>query len=256
VVAAFDAPVVLEELADGALVAGWRDEAIHDVLDLRLACKGCAADCPTGVDMATYKAEVLHQSYRRRLRPPAHDALGWLPRWARLVALAPGLVNGALRGCCCGRHVHRALLARGGARRAACSTPPVGHHRWRPRPGHPRRRLRCDPRIAGRRGRLDRRRRRRPRRVGPHRRGRSRPRRPGRARPAGGPLGRPPPGPCRRRRDRPRPWPAASAGPGRQRNTVAGSLLLTDGLETRADAAAGRQRAAHERDRRRRGPAR
>ena len=33
--------------------------------------------------MATYKAEVLHQRYRRRLRPAAHYALGWLPRWAR-----------------------------------------------------------------------------------------------------------------------------------------------------------------------------
>ena len=36
------------------------------------ACPARAArrDCPTGVDMATYKAEVLYQRYRRRLRPP------------------------------------------------------------------------------------------------------------------------------------------------------------------------------------------
>ena len=44
-----------------------------------------------GVDMATYKAEVLYQRYRRRLRPAAHYSLGWLPRWARLaVARAAG----------------------------------------------------------------------------------------------------------------------------------------------------------------------
>jgi Fe-S oxidoreductase len=47
--------------------------------------------------MATYKAEVLHQRYRRRLRPPAHYSLGWLPRWARLAARAPRLANGVLR---------------------------------------------------------------------------------------------------------------------------------------------------------------
>src|SRR6185369_4654417 len=52
--------------------------------------------CPAGVDMATYKAEVLYQRYRRRLRPPAHYSLGWLPRWARLASRAPGLANTAL----------------------------------------------------------------------------------------------------------------------------------------------------------------
>jgi Fe-S oxidoreductase len=66
---------------------------VRESLDLCLACKGCASDCPTGVDMATYKAEVLHQAYRGRLRPASHYALGWLPRWARLAARAPGPVN-------------------------------------------------------------------------------------------------------------------------------------------------------------------
>ena len=84
---------VLQELANGSLVRGWRAPEVRESLDLCLACKGCASDCPTGVDMASYKAEVLHQSYRRRLRPPSHYALGWLPRWARLAALAPGPVN-------------------------------------------------------------------------------------------------------------------------------------------------------------------
>jgi Fe-S oxidoreductase len=47
--------------------------------------------------MATYKAEVLHQRYRRRLRPPQHYSLGWLPRWAKLAARMPRLVNASLR---------------------------------------------------------------------------------------------------------------------------------------------------------------
>ena len=88
---------VLQELANGTLVRGFRSAEVAESLDLCLSCKGCASDCPAGVDMATYKAEVLHQRYRRRLRPPAHYSLGWLPRWARLAARAPGLANAALR---------------------------------------------------------------------------------------------------------------------------------------------------------------
>ncbi len=78
----------------------WTSPALHDALDLCLSCKGCSSDCPTGVDMAAYKAEALHQRYRRRLRPRAHYALGWLPRWARLVGRVPWLTrvaNASLR---------------------------------------------------------------------------------------------------------------------------------------------------------------
>jgi FAD/FMN-containing dehydrogenase/Fe-S oxidoreductase len=84
---------VLQEAVNGTLVRGLSSPAVRESLDLCLACKGCASDCPTGVDMATYKAEVLHQTYRRRLRPPAHYSLGWLPRWAALAARAPRLAN-------------------------------------------------------------------------------------------------------------------------------------------------------------------
>ena len=88
---------VLQELANGRLVKGFRSAEVAESLDLCLSCKGCSSDCPAGVDMATYKAEVLYQRYRRRLRPPAHYSLGWLPRWARLASRAPGLANAALR---------------------------------------------------------------------------------------------------------------------------------------------------------------
>ena len=88
---------VLQELANGTLVKGFGSAELAEALDLCLSCKGCSSDCPAGVDMATYKAEVLYQRYRRRLRPAAHYSLGWLPRWARLAARVPGLANAALR---------------------------------------------------------------------------------------------------------------------------------------------------------------
>jgi FAD/FMN-containing dehydrogenase/Fe-S oxidoreductase len=87
---------VLQELANGSLVRGWAAKEVEESLDLCLSCKGCASDCPAGIDMATYKAEVLYQRYRRRPRPPAHYALGWLPRWARLASRAPRVANATL----------------------------------------------------------------------------------------------------------------------------------------------------------------
>ncbi|QZY29557.1 FAD-binding and (Fe-S)-binding domain-containing protein [Nocardioides coralli] len=72
---------VLQEALDGTLVQGLRDPAVTEALDLCLSCKGCVSDCPTGVDMATYKAEVLHQQYAGRRRPRSHYTLGRLPAW-------------------------------------------------------------------------------------------------------------------------------------------------------------------------------
>jgi Fe-S oxidoreductase len=86
---------VLQEVVRGELP--WSHPSVHDALDLCLSCKGCASDCPTGVDMATYKSEVLHQTYRRRLRPRSHYTLGKLPFWARLAGWMPRAANLATR---------------------------------------------------------------------------------------------------------------------------------------------------------------
>lgn len=77
----------------GAITEGWRSTAVRDALDLCLACKGCKADCPVNVDMATYKAEFLSHHYAGRVRPRAHYSMGWLPVWAGLAAGAPSVVN-------------------------------------------------------------------------------------------------------------------------------------------------------------------
>jgi FAD/FMN-containing dehydrogenase/Fe-S oxidoreductase len=83
---------VLQEMINGTLITdGWRAREVHEALDLCLSCKGCSRDCPTGTDMAAYKARVLHEAYRGRRRPMHHYALGLLPRWGRLVQAVPGL---------------------------------------------------------------------------------------------------------------------------------------------------------------------
>ena len=87
---------VLQEVANGALINGFASEELAESLDLCLSCKGCGSDCPAGVDMATYKAEVLYRRYRHKLRPPSHYALGWLPRWAKLASRTPKLANRTL----------------------------------------------------------------------------------------------------------------------------------------------------------------
>jgi Fe-S oxidoreductase len=119
---------VLQELANGSLVSGFAAREVQESLDLCLSCKGCSADCPAGVDMATYKAEVLYQRYRRRIRPAAHYALGWLPRWSRLASGAPRLTNALLR-----RRAFAAIAKRAGgidARRPLPQFAPQTFRAW------------------------------------------------------------------------------------------------------------------------------
>lgn len=85
---------VLQEMANGRLVTGgFGSPEVLESLDLCLACKACGTECPTGIDMAAYKAEALHRRYGGRIRPVTHYTLGWLPRWARLASPFATLVN-------------------------------------------------------------------------------------------------------------------------------------------------------------------
>ena len=92
---------LLQEMVQGGLSGGfvndgWRSPEVHEALDLCLSCKGCTSDCPTGIDMPAFKSEVLHQTYKGRVRPRSHYALGQLPRWVRLGHKASGVFNLAL----------------------------------------------------------------------------------------------------------------------------------------------------------------
>lgn len=88
---------VLQDAINGSLVGGLTSPEVRESLDLCLSCKACSSDCPSGVDMAAYKAEVLHRSYQGKVRPIAHYSVGWLPRWLKVVGIAPRLVNAVAR---------------------------------------------------------------------------------------------------------------------------------------------------------------
>jgi Fe-S oxidoreductase len=71
----------------------WHSPDVLEALDLCLSCKGCTHECPVDVDMPSLKAEVLSHHYAHRLRPRSAYAFGLIDRWARIAALAPGVVN-------------------------------------------------------------------------------------------------------------------------------------------------------------------
>ena len=85
---------LLHEMARGEVIRdGWDSKEVEDALSLCLACKGCRKDCPTGVDMATWKAEFRAHHYRHRRRPRSAWSMSHIQRWARFAEHAPWLAN-------------------------------------------------------------------------------------------------------------------------------------------------------------------
>jgi Fe-S oxidoreductase len=85
---------LLWEMTQGEVVKDrWQNEAVKESLDLCLACKGCKSDCPTGVDVATYKSEFLSHYYETNRRPLNALAFANIDLWAQAVSHMPGLVN-------------------------------------------------------------------------------------------------------------------------------------------------------------------
>jgi Fe-S oxidoreductase len=64
-----------------------------ETLKLCVSCKGCRRECPTGVDMARMKIEVLAARARKYGLSLRDRFVGYLPRYAPLAAKLPWLLN-------------------------------------------------------------------------------------------------------------------------------------------------------------------
>jgi FAD/FMN-containing dehydrogenase/Fe-S oxidoreductase len=87
------AHMLFEVLQGEVIDEGWKDENVKKALDLCLACKACKSECPTNVDVATYKAEFLAHYYEENRRPLHAYAFGMIDRWAKLASHTPRLAN-------------------------------------------------------------------------------------------------------------------------------------------------------------------
>ncbi len=91
-----------------ALVAGYKsqvalpsilnrkseiEKSVFDALDLCLACKGCKAECPSGVDMAKLKYEFEHNYYKTHRRPLRDYLFGYFHAAAKILAPLAPLAN-------------------------------------------------------------------------------------------------------------------------------------------------------------------
>ena len=90
--------LLFETLQGKELQGRWDNPDVREALDLCLACKGCKQDCPVSVDMASLKAEFMHQHYKHRLRPRASYALGQIWHLSRIASRMPRLSNALLHG--------------------------------------------------------------------------------------------------------------------------------------------------------------
>ncbi len=71
----------------------FTSDEMAETLKLCVSCKGCRRECPTGVDMAWMKIEVL-SARAAKGGLSLHDRLvGWLPRYAPYAAKLPWLLN-------------------------------------------------------------------------------------------------------------------------------------------------------------------
>ena len=90
------ARLLWELLQNEVLEDSWKSEEVKEALDLCLSCKACKSECPTNVDLATYRAEFLAHYYQGRRRPLEAYAFGLIDKWAALGSATPALANFAM----------------------------------------------------------------------------------------------------------------------------------------------------------------
>jgi Fe-S oxidoreductase len=82
---------------------------LETVLDSCLACKACKTECPSNVDMALLKAELLHAHHRERGAHVRDRVIASADLLGRIGALVPTIANSALRWRWVRRTIERTL---------------------------------------------------------------------------------------------------------------------------------------------------
>ncbi len=90
---------LLHELVRGEVISdGWANPDIAESLEHCLSCKACKSECPTQVDIASYKAEFMAKHYSAVKRPLQHYMLGYIGTLLPFMARLPGFTNTLLSG--------------------------------------------------------------------------------------------------------------------------------------------------------------
>ena len=87
------ANILRETITTSTKVNKFDDEALLEVLDLCLSCKGCKSECPSNVDMAKLKAETLQQYHDKNGVKLRSKIIGNTPKINELFASIPWLYN-------------------------------------------------------------------------------------------------------------------------------------------------------------------
>ncbi|MEM9709015.1 MAG: FAD-binding protein [Pseudomonadota bacterium] len=77
----------------GQIEGGLTSNSIVDVMKLCVSCKACRRECPTGIDMARMKIEVLAARQKENGTTFADKIVGYLPRYAPYASKVAWLTN-------------------------------------------------------------------------------------------------------------------------------------------------------------------
>lgn len=92
------ANILRETITNSPKENKFDDEALLEVLDLCLSCKGCKSECPSNVDMAKLKAETLQQYHDKNGVKFRSKLIGNTPLINKLFASIPWAYNVSTKG--------------------------------------------------------------------------------------------------------------------------------------------------------------
>ncbi|WP_338357050.1 FAD-binding and (Fe-S)-binding domain-containing protein [Yeosuana marina] len=90
------ANVLREFLTNSEKKNKFNHKELYDVFDLCLSCKACASECPSNVDVASLKAEFLHQYYKENGIPFRTKIFANNVKLNKLGMIMPSVTNAVL----------------------------------------------------------------------------------------------------------------------------------------------------------------